>query len=137
LDNLVTAVDDLAIGQQDLQTRTAEIESCAGDLVFRTTRLEKLIEAAVSRADLQVAIDAAIDPAIDAAVEKAVEKAVGPTWMRLKELEERVEDRFSGAERSVEVLRIMIADTDHLLERVLEGLDLLTESRLAGTQVHD
>jgi uncharacterized coiled-coil protein SlyX len=44
-------------------------------------------------------------------------------------LEELFENRFAHQERAAEALKSMIAETDQMLERVLEGLDMLAESR--------
>ena len=105
-------LDNVSAEQQDLRLRIVDLQTHAGEVLARTAQLEKLVDAAVSKVDLQVAINGAID----AAVTKAVAQAVNPTWERLNEIEERVNDRFSGAERSAEVpAHCMIQDTAQLV----------------------
>lgn len=45
------------------------------------------------------------------------------------DIKEVFETRFVRQERAAEALRNMIAETDQMLERVLEGLDRLAETR--------
>jgi len=47
----------------------------------------------------------------------------------ISRLEETIENRFARQDRAAEALRSMIAETDQMLERVLEGLDMLAETR--------
>jgi uncharacterized coiled-coil protein SlyX len=55
-------------------------------------------------------------------VDNAVDQA-------LKRFEDKLEQRFSFQERAAETLRAMIAETDRMLERVLEGLNSMADAR--------
>jgi hypothetical protein len=124
-DELLTK-DNIAAAQSEMAERISVLEGRLAALAARDAEIEGLRESVVLRADLQGVVEQTTNA--------AVEKAVSSTWTRLAEIEVRTEEYFSGAERSAEALRRMIQDTDRMLERVIEGLDLLAESRLTGSR---
>jgi hypothetical protein len=47
-----------------------------------------------------------------------------------RQLEERADTRYEQQNRSVEALRIMVGQTDELLQRVLDGLESIKDKQL-------
>ena len=124
-DELLTK-DNIEAAQSEMAERISVLEGRLAALIAQGAEIEGLRDSVVLRADVQGLVEQTTNT--------AVEKAVSATWERLAEIEVRTEQYFSGAERSAEALRRMIQDTDQMLERVIEGLDLLAESRLTGSR---
>ena len=85
--------------------RLAAMELNLAKICQRTTLIEEKLEQTTSPGQLSLAIDQA--------------------FLRL---EEAFDARFESQARSVEALRLMVRETDRLLERVLEGLDARAEA---------
>lgn len=100
-----------------LETQIAELIVCAGSSPDGTP-------VPASPTDIAAAAVTVSREEVDEAVNQA-----------LKRFEDRLEQRFSFQERAAETLRAMIAETDRMLERVLEGLNSMADARVEATQV--
>jgi hypothetical protein len=111
LENLArntSAVTANAAAVDTLQAHVDTVHLAVARLGTETGQLQTRIDRIAGDMDTRMVTRAELD--------QALERAFG-------KLERGVDDRFEHQSRSVEALRVMVGQTDELLQRVLDGLE--------------
>jgi 23S rRNA G2069 N7-methylase RlmK/C1962 C5-methylase RlmI len=89
-----------------------------------------ILDVAVSRlAHQQKELQATVD-------QRVTREELNERWDRcLRELDRGVEERFNGQAKSIEALRLMVSQTDELLQKVLDRLETQASVTEIGTGV--
>jgi 23S rRNA G2069 N7-methylase RlmK/C1962 C5-methylase RlmI len=89
-----------------------------------------ILDVAVSRlAHQQQELQATVD-------QRVTREELNERWDRcLRELDRGVEERFNGQAKSIEALRLMVSQTDELLQKVLDRLETQASVTEIGTGV--